>query len=191
MGWRGTTASFIIQRSWTILQVLSFFFTERIGVLHGELVGTNSPQARNLFIKSCSPSWASLLRGCCFQLGNWVGSQRTMMTGSAWWAHPRIPWSHTSGLILSSHSFWTLPIGECVMGSSVVTRSCRALGAEKLLITRVVPSLESMSLPIKGVGHSGTTKNWWENICPSQQQRRAWVNLLVVVFPIAPKLVHV
>ena len=22
-------------------------------------------------------------------------------------------------------------------------------------------------LPNKGVGHSGTTKNWWENICPS------------------------
>ena len=33
-----------------------FFFTERIGVLHGELVGTNSSQARNLFVKGCSPS---------------------------------------------------------------------------------------------------------------------------------------
>ena len=32
-------------------QVPSFFFTERIGVLHGELVGTSSPQARNLFIR--------------------------------------------------------------------------------------------------------------------------------------------
>ena len=50
------------------------------------------------------------------------------------------------------------------MGSSVVTRSCRTLGAEKLPITRVVPSLVSMSLPIKGVGHLGTTRNWWENI---------------------------
>ena len=48
------------------------------------------------------------------------------------------------------------------MGSSVVTRSCRALGAEKLPITRVVPSLVSVSLPNKGVGHSGTTRNWWE-----------------------------
>ena len=44
------------------------------------------------------------------------------------------------------------------MGSSVVTRSCRALGAEKLPITRVVPSLVSISLPNKGVGYSGTTK---------------------------------
>ena len=35
-----------------IRQVPSFFFTEKIGVLSGELVGTNSPQARNLFIKS-------------------------------------------------------------------------------------------------------------------------------------------
>ena len=77
------------------------------------------------------------------------------------------------------------------MGSSVVTRSCRALGAEKLPITRVVPSLVSMSLPIKGVGHSGTTRNWWENICPSQQQRSARVNLLVVAFPVALKMVQV
>ena len=111
------------------------------------------------------------------------------MTGSAWWARPGIPWSHTSGLILSSRSFWSLYI-EGVMGSSVVTRSCRALGAEKLPITRVVPSLV-ISLPNKGVGHSGTTRNWWENICPSQQQRSARVNLLVVAFPLAPKMVQV
>ena len=70
---------------------------------------------------------------------------------------------------------------EGVMNYSVVTRSCRALGAEKLPITRVVPNLVSMSLSNKGVGHLGTTKNWWENICPSQQQRSAWVNLLIVV----------
>ena len=31
-------------------------------MLHGELVGTNSPQARNLFIKGCSPSLASFER---------------------------------------------------------------------------------------------------------------------------------
>ena len=102
-----------------------------------------------------------------------------------------IPWSHTWGLILSSHSFWSLSIGEGVMDSSVVTRSCRVLGPEKLSITKVVPSLVSISLPIKGVGYSGTTRNWWENICPSQQQRSAWVNLLVVVFPIATKIVQV
>ena len=48
------------------------------------------------------------------------------------------------------------------MDSSVVSRSCRALGAEKLPITRVVPSLVSVSLPNKGVGHSGTTRYWWE-----------------------------
>ena len=159
-------------------------------MLQGELVGTNSPQARKLFIKGCSPSQASLLRGYCFQLGNRVGSQRTVMTGSAWWARPRIPWSHTWGLIFSSHSFWSLSIGEAVMGSSVITRSCRALGAEKHPITRVVPSFVSISLPNEGLGHSGTTRNWWENICPSQQQS-ARVNLLVVVFPVAPKMVQV
>ena len=148
-------------------------------------MGTNSPQARNLFIRGCSPSWDSLLWGYYFQFGHWVGSQRIMMTGSAWWPHPGIPWSRTWGLILSSHSFWSLSI-EGVMGSSVVTRSCRVLGAVKLPITRVVPSLVSISLPNKGVGHSGTTRNWWENICPSQQQRSARVNLLVVAFPVAP-----
>ena len=77
------------------------------------------------------------------------------------------------------------------MGSSVVTRSCRALGAEKFPITRVVPSLVSISLPNKGAGHSGTTKNWWENICPSQQQRSARVNLLAGAFPGAPEMVQV
>ena len=90
-------------------------------MLHGELVGTNSPQTRNLFIKGCSPSRASLLRGYCFRLGNRVGSRRTMMTSSAWWACPGIPWSHTWGLILSSHSLCSLFVGEGVMGSSVVT----------------------------------------------------------------------
>ena len=77
------------------------------------------------------------------------------------------------------------------MDSFVVTRSYRTLGAEKLPITSMVPSLVSMSLPIKGVGHSGTTRNWWEKICPSQQQISAWVNLLVVAFPVAPKMVQV
>ena len=105
-----------------------------------------------------------------------MGSQRTMITGSAWWAHPGVPLSHTWGLILSSHSFWSLSIGD-IMGSSVVTRSCRALGAEKLPITRMVPSLVSISLPNKGVRYSGITRNWWENICPSQQQRSARMNL--------------
>ena len=48
-----------------------------------------------------------------------------------------------------------------------------------------------ISLPNKGVGHSGTTRYWWENICPSQQQRSLKVNILVIVFPVAPKMVHV
>ena len=81
------------------------------------------------------------------------------MTGSAWWARPRVPWSHTWVLILYSYIFWSLSIGEGVMDSSVVSRNCRTPGAEKLPITRVVPSLVSISLTSKGVGHSGTTKN--------------------------------
>ena len=93
------------------------------------------------------------------------------MTGSGWWACPGVPWSHTRGLIFRSHSFWSLPIGEGVMVFSVVTRCCRALGAEKFPIIRVVPSLVSTSLPNKAVGHLGTIRNWWENICPSKQQK--------------------
>ena len=77
------------------------------------------------------------------------------------------------------------------MGSSVVTRSCRALGVEKLPITRVDPSLVDISLPPKGVRHSGSTRNWWENICPSQQQRSAQVNLFVIVFLTALKMEQV
>ena len=72
------------------------------------------------------------------------------MTGSAWWVCPGVLWSHTWGLILPSHGFWSLSIGEGAMGSSVVTGNCRALGAEKFPITRVVHSLVSLSLPIKG-----------------------------------------
>ena len=117
-------------------------------MLHGELVRTNGPQARN-FIRDCSPSQASLLRGYCFQFGNRVGSQRTMTTDSAWWGHLGVFWSHTWGLILSSHSFWPFPIGEGVMGFSVVTRNCRSLGTEKLPIARVVPSLLSISLLLR------------------------------------------
>ena len=47
------------------------------------------------------------------------------------------------------------------------------------------------SLPNKGVGHSGTSKNWWENIYPSQQQRSAWVSIFVIVFPVALKMVQI
>ena len=108
-----------------------------------------------------------------------MGSQRTMIPVQLGGLNLEFPGPTPGGSI------------EGVMGSSVVTRSCRALGAEKLPITRVVPSLVSISPPNKGVGHSGTTRNWWENIWPSQQQRSVRVNLLVVAFPVAPKMVQV
>ena len=53
---------------------LLFLYREDRGVTWW-ILGTNSLQARNLFIRGCSPSWASLLRECCFWFGNWVGSQ--------------------------------------------------------------------------------------------------------------------
>ena len=42
----------------------------------------------------------------------------------------------------------------------------------------------------KGGGQSGTTRNWWENNCLSQQQT-AQVNLFVIIFPVAPQMVQV
>ena len=56
------------------------------------------------------------------------------------------------------------------MGSSVVTRSCRALGAEKPPVTKVVPSLVSISLPSKEVGYLGTTRNWKIVVDPSNKE---------------------
>ena len=35
------------------------------------------------------------------------------------------------------------------------------------------------------------TRNLWGNICPFQQQRSAQVNLFVIVFPVAPKMLWV
>ena len=63
------------------------------------------------------------------------------MTSSAWWAHPGAPVVNlnTWWLILSSHGFWSLPAGEGVMGSSVVTRSCRARGLKSFPSQRWSP----------------------------------------------------
>ena len=46
------------------------------------------------------------------------------------------------------------------------------------------------SLPKKEARHSGTLKNWRENICPSQQQS-AQVNLFVIGFLVTPKMAQV
>ena len=43
-----------------------------------------------------------------------------------------------------------------------------------------------MCLLNQGVVYSGTTRNWWKNICPSLQQRGAWANWSVIAFPVAP-----
>ena len=153
-------------------------------------MGTNSPQAKNLCIRVCSPSQASS-EGVFFPVWKSSGISEDNDDWFNLVCSSRSSLVPHLGLILSSHSFWSLSIGEGVMGLSVVTRSCRALGAEKLPITRVVPSLVSIYLPNKGVGHSGTTRNWWENICPSKQQRSAQVNLSVIVFSVAPKMVQV
>ena len=47
-----------------------------------------------------------------------------------------------------------------------------------------------ISLFKKEVRHSGTLKNWWENICPSKQQS-AQGNIFVIVFPVTPNMAQV
>ena len=71
------------------------------------------------------------------------------------------------------------------MGSSVVTRSCRALGAEKLPIARVVPSLLSISLLLRD------HQNQVGKYLSIPETRNCSVNLLVTAFIVAPKLAHV
>ena len=56
------------------------------------------------------------------------------------------------------------------MASSVVIRSCRALGAEKLPIISVVSSLVSVSLPNKGVGYLGTTRDGGKIFVPPRNK---------------------
>lgn len=111
--WRRIMASFMIWRSWTIHQVLSFSFTGSIEVLHGKLVLTYSLQAKNLSIIGCL-SLASLLREYCFQLVKWVGSQRVVTNSSAQCAHLGGPLFSQLGLPLSSHGLWS-PLLEVLL----------------------------------------------------------------------------
>lgn len=112
--------SFIYDLRCGTMQVLSFF-TEGTEVLHGKLMGTNS-LTRGVVVELWSPS--TLLRECCFDLRNQkVGSQRTMMTGSAWWAHPSplvVPHSSIFDIIIFGSSLLKVPMGSL----KVVIRSC-------------------------------------------------------------------
>ena len=82
----------------------------------------------DLIWSDLSPSWASLLRGYCFWFGNWVGSQdsdnQSISVSSS--MNPLIPYL---GVNFVPSKFFC-PIGETIMGSSAVTKSCRALGAK-------------------------------------------------------------
>ena len=145
-------------------------------MLHGKLMGTNSQQATNLFNRGYSTSRASLLRGYCFQFGNQVGSWFSLVGSSR---SPPVP---QLGVNFVLPQFLVPSYWRGCSGFLSSNQKLQGSGAEKLPITRVVTSLVSISLPNKGVGPSGNTRNWWENICPSQQQRHAWVNLFVIVF---------
>ena len=52
---KGTTASFIICKSWTSLHLPFDFFIHKIGVLHGLLQGTNSPCSFKVLMMCFNP----------------------------------------------------------------------------------------------------------------------------------------
>ena len=126
-GWIGMTGSFTalsLAQTDTPIRLVN---REDRGVTWW-ILGTNSLQARNLFIRGCSPSWASLLRECCFWFGNWVGSQDNDNQSSSVSSSrsPLVPHLGVNFVL----SVFFCSIGEAIMGSSAVTRSCRTLGAE-------------------------------------------------------------
>ena len=73
----------------------------------------------------------------------------------------------------------SLPPRESFKASSI--RTAKAARFQK----------QGKSLPNNGVGHSGATRNWCKNICPSQQQRSARVTLSVIAFPIALQMAQI
>ena len=83
---------------------------------------------------------------------------------------------------------WPLPFRSCFtwwllkIVSLSSTESFKASSIRTAIDTR----FRERSLPNKGVGHSGTTRNFWEDICPFQQQRSPQVNLFIIVLPVAP-----
>ena len=60
MGCKGTTASFIIHKSWTSLHLPFYFFISKIGVLHGLLQGINSPCSFKFSMMGFNPSLTSV-----------------------------------------------------------------------------------------------------------------------------------
>ena len=85
---KGTTASFIIRKSWASLHLPFDFFIPKIGVLLGLLEGINSLCSFNFSMMGFNPSLASGFRRCCFFCGTKCGSLSLTTTGIAFCARP-------------------------------------------------------------------------------------------------------
>ena len=82
---------------------------------------------------------------------------------TTWYLKMASPIQELFHLVVDKNS---LPPGESFKASSV--RTAIAARFQK----------QERSLPSKGVGHSGTTRNWWKNICPSHpftQEILGWI----------------
>ena len=100
---KGTTASFIICKSWTSLHLPFDFFIPKIGVLHGLLQGINSPCSFKFSIVSFNPSLTSGFSGYCSLCANKCGSLSWTTTGIAFCAQPTdFPSALTLGFTFSS-----------------------------------------------------------------------------------------
>ena len=103
MGCKGTTASFIIHKSWTSLHLPFYFFISKIGVLHGLLKGSNSPCFFKFSMIGFNPSLTSGFSGYCFLCGNKCRSLSLTTTEIAFCARlTDFPSAHTLGLTFCS-----------------------------------------------------------------------------------------
>ena len=151
MGCKGTTASFIICKSWTSLHLPFDFFIPQIGVLQGLLQEINSPCSFKFSRMGFNPFLTSGFSGYCFLCGNTCGSLSVTTTGIAFCAQRTdFPSAHTLGFTF-----------------------CSTKGRERegsIFIKTEAWTLLSISLPKRGEGDSGTIRNSCENSTESQLQ---------------------
>ena len=144
MGCKGTTASFIICKSWTSFYLPFDFFMPKIGVLHGLLQGFNSPCSFKFSMMGFNPSLTSGFSGYCCLWGNKCGSLSLTTTGIAFCArHTDFPSAHTLEFTF-----------------------CSIKGKERegsIFMKTEAWTLLSISLPKRGEGDSGTIRNSCEH----------------------------
>ena len=102
MGCKGTTASFLIHKSWTSLHLSSNFFTPKIGLLYGLLQGINSPCSFKFSMMGFNPFLTSGSSAYCFWCTNRWGSLSLKTTGTTFCVQPTVPSAHTLGITFCS-----------------------------------------------------------------------------------------